>query len=484
MTPPNHRAVCRFHAASRLLSLATLLVLAGCGSTELREEATPALPESFSQSGEERTAERWWQGLADPRLDELVDTALDNNLSLSAARSRLHQAEAVARRGGADLFPSVNAEGSVKQERRDDNPATDVYGVGVAASYEVDLWGRVRSERDAAVHDAEASRGDLRAAAITLTARVARTWYNRVEARAQLDLLDRQLTSAREVMALVEKRFRTGHAPAADRHRQRREIERLAGERAQARARLETLDHELALLLGRSATDFEAPTGELPELPPLPATGLPGELVLRRPDLRAGYLRLQAADARAAAAVANRFPRLDLSASLTGQAASASELVATWITNLSAGLVMPIIDGGSRRAEADRARAATDEATMEYAESVLEAVGEVEDALARERHQRDYLNHLSAEVTEAERLLENTRRRYRYGEADHLAVLDAVNGYHSARRQHLTARREALEHRIDLHRALAGGWSGIEQPVQPAALTENRSAGIASQPED
>ncbi len=464
-------------------ALVLTVLLVGCGTAPTREEVTPVLPAGFSDTGEEAAAEKWWHDLDDPQLDRLMEEALTGNLSLSAAHARLNQAEATARREGSDRIPDLDATASAERERIDSQDATESYTVGLAASYEVDLWGRVRAEHDAAALDAEASRADLRAAAITLSAQVARTWYSRVEARARLDLLDEQLHTARQNLELVERRFRTGHAPAADRHRQRRTIEGLEGERARAAARLATIDHELAVLLGQPATDYQAPEGELPEPAALPATGLPAELIQQRPDIQAHFHRLQAADARTAAAVANRFPRLNLTAALTSPAASTGDLMSTWVTTLGADLALPLFDGGGRRAEVERSRAATDEAVLDYAEAVLEAVAEVEDALVRERHQRVYLTRLEAQVAEAEELLDLTRRRYRHGDADHLAVLDAEEGLLDARGLLLEARREALEYRIDLHRALAGGWRGMtDAPADPLAALSG--PGDASDTED
>ncbi|MFP4181978.1 MAG: efflux transporter outer membrane subunit [Thiohalospira sp.] len=464
---------------NRLLSASLLLLLlGGCAVTPPeRTEHTPDLPDSFSEAGVTEAPERWWRALEDPALDDLMGRALDGNLSLAATRARLESARAVARREGAGLIPSVEASAGADRQLEDRTepseplgPNTDTntdtrnFSTGLSASYEVDLWGRVRAGKAAAAADAAAARADLHAAAVSLSGNVATTWYQRVEAKRRLALLRRQVETAEELLALTEARYRRGQVAIADVHRQRRSLEALRGQVSTAEGQLAALDHELAVLAGEPPGSVQLPDGDdFPDLGPLPETGLPAELIRRRPDLQQAFHQLVAADAGVAAAVARRFPRLDLTASLTGEAPSASAMVATWLTNLGAQLTLPLIDGGERRADVDRARAEAEAAALDYGQAVLEAVAEVEDALAREAREAELVDHLAAELEAARDLLENTRRRYRFGEADHLAVLDAQDGVHGAERSLLEARRQRLDYRIQLLRALAGGWEMDEE---------------------
>ncbi|MGM0412870.1 MAG: efflux transporter outer membrane subunit [Pseudomonadota bacterium] len=455
-----------------LLAGLLALLLGGCAVTPPeRADHDPELPDRFSEAGVSEPPERWWRSLDDPALDDLIQGALDDNLSLQATRARLERARAVARREGAPLIPSVEATAGVDEQGRGPDLETatgdgaqETVSAGLSASYEVDLWGRVRAGKAAAAADAAAARADLQAAAVSLAGNVATTWYQRLEARRRVELLQRQVTTAEDLLVLTEQRYHGGQVAIADVHRQRRSLEGLRGQLSTARAGLAALDHELAVLAGEPAGTFEPPeaTG-FPELGPLPETGLPAALIRRRPDLQRAFHDLMAADAGVAAAVARRFPRLDLTASLTGEAPSASAMVATWLTNLGAQLTLPLIDGGERRADVDRARAEAEAAALDYGQAVLEAVAEVEDALAREAREAERVDHLAAELEAARALLENARQRYRFGEADHLAVLDAQDGVHAAERSLLEARRQRLEYRIQLLRALAGGWEMDEQ---------------------
>ncbi|MGD8914653.1 MAG: TolC family protein, partial [Candidatus Thiodiazotropha sp.] len=201
---------------------------------------------------------------------------------------------------------------------------------------------------------------------------------------------------------------------------------------------------------------------ELPTLGPLPATGVPAELLQRRPDLQAARLRIAAADARIAAAVAARYPRIDLSAALTSSSSS-GELFSDWLGNLAAQLVAPLFDGGQRSAEAQRARAAALEALNEYRQALLEALGEVEVALATEFGQRRYLASLENQLQQAAAVQRQERQRYFQGDSDYLSVLDALRSRQALERQQVTAKRQLLSDRINLVRALAGGWSMTPQ---------------------
>ena len=294
---------------------------------------------------------------------------------------------------------------------------------------------------------------------VAASAEVADTWYQVLEQRAQVAQVESQIDTNRQLLKLVEARFRIGQTNASDIYRQRQLLAQTEGELAQAQSRLDTLQHQLSILLGSSPGTLPLPAGaQLPDLGPLPATGVPSELLQRRPDLQAARLRLWAADARTAAAVAARYPRLDLSATYTTSSGS-GDLFSNWLGNLVAQLSAPLFDGGQRRAEAERSRAAALAALNDYGQALLEALGEVEGALAAEQGQRRYLASLQAQLQQAQAVLRQERQRYFQGDSDYLSVLDALRSRQALERQRVTAQRQLISDRILLVRALAGGWS-------------------------
>lgn len=447
----------------RLLLLAVaVLLLAACGPAVHPVEAPLELPGRFTLSGAEPQPGRWWVSFADENLDGLIAQTLEGNRDLQSAWDRLAQAQALARKAGAPLMPTLSAEGSAALTRTWGDGAdrdSDNHGLGLAAGYEIDLWGRLRSNREAARFDLQASAGDLRTAAITLTAQVATAWYQLVEQRGQLALLEKQIATNEQVLELVTLRFRTGKTAAADVLQQRQLVETLVGEQAQALGRAELLQHQLAVLSGLPPGGLEGPqAAELPPLPPLPETGLPAELLRRRPDVQSAYLRVAAADQEMAAALADRFPRLSLAAGLDTSGGDAGDLFDNWLANLAANLTGPLIDGGQRRAEVDRTRAVAAERLHSYGQIVLEALGEVEDALVNERRQGETLASLERQYELAGLVVEQVRRRYLNGAENYQRVLDALLSHQQLQRTLLRTRRELIEDRIDLCRALAGGW--------------------------
>ena len=470
------------------LLLPAILVIVGttsCSLIKVRRttEMPVELPENFSQAGEAAMMPRWWESLDDPELNGLIEKALSGNFDLQAAWDRLEQSAALARKAGSAIRPSLNAEASASRTRSDretllgrggssdigaissdlaDGSGTTIsnwFSLGLSASYEVDLWGKVRSATRAAEFNLLASREDLSAAAITLSAEVANTWYGVVQQRAVIKILAEQVKTNGEFLELVELRFKNGRASAVDVLQQRRHLERTKGEVPIARMQLEVLAHQLAVLLGKAPLKKVSGTLDvLPKLPPPPATGLPAEVLRRRPDLRAAHARLASADQSVASAIADRFPALRITGRVQTDAEEIEDVFDDWLANLAGSLIGPVIDGGRRAAEVERARAVASERLNDYGRLVLNAFREVEDALVRERRQREYLSSLEKQIDLSRQVVKQSRLRYMQGASDYLPVLEALNTLHPIERSGFEARRLLIEYRISLYRALGGGW--------------------------
>lgn len=444
-------------------------LLSGCSMATQDLKMPLAVPAQFSESGTLPLPDRWWVSFEDTVLNTLIDRALANNFSLKTAWDRLRQAEALARSAGADLSPSLDAEaGTAKDRRRESGRTGDSssYTLGLTTSYELDLWGRIRSSRDAVAFDAKASREDLRTAALTLSAQVADTWYQLVEQYGQLDILSEQVVTNSQVLELVTLQFRTGQVGIADMLQQRQLVESNRGEKAQVVSQIKVFEHQLAILLGYSPLQPVAPrVSSLFNLPPMPQTGLPADLIQHRPDIRSAYYRVQAADRSLATAIADRFPRLSLTAGVNTSGEHTRDLFDNWLATLAANLVSPIFDGGSRKAEIDRTRAVASEALHTYGQTILDALGEVEDALAQEEHRRDFIASLDRQLKLAGQVIERVRDRYLQGTADYQRVLDALLSQQELQRSLLTARRNLVQDRINLCQAIGTGWA-LERPEQ------------------
>lgn len=433
----------------------------GCAAASEREPLPLQEVPAFSASGDAVLPERWWTAFDDGELDLRVERALGANFNLAAAWERLLQAEAVLRRERADQQPSLDATAGAAVRDGSDVARRTELSLGLEATYEVDLWGRIESIVEAERRRAAATEADYRTAAITLSAEVALAWYRLAEARQQLALVDSQIDTNEKVLAVLRKRFEVGQTDGADVLRQRQLVESTREQRILAESRVAVLEHALAVLEGRppQAADAEGAMPEgLPDVPARPATGLPADLLQRRPDVQAAYLRLEAADSDVAAAVADRYPRIDLTAAISTTAENPSGLFDAWLASLAGDLVAPLLDGGRREAEVERTEAVRRERLADYGAVVLDAFREVEDALAQEQDQVRRIESLERQLALSRSTLEQLRTQYRNGARDFLDVLDALREQQSLERTLLGARLERVGFRIALHRALAGGF--------------------------
>jgi NodT family efflux transporter outer membrane factor (OMF) lipoprotein len=429
---------------------------------------SPHVPEEFSTADTALSVtNRWWERFGSPELDRLVETALADNLDLAEAYARLKQARARAVQAGASRWPDVGLEGGASHsERRHKAESgdfvttdTDSYSIGLASRFELDVWGKNRSSYEAGRLVSEASQEDLDAAAVTLAAEVTLRWLDIVLQRQILDLLALQLEANNKVLQLTELRLRKSQATALDVLQQRDAVARIRALIPPEVAREQALRHELALLLGKPArTDLEITTRELPAPTPLPSTGLPVELLTRRPDLRASALRMQAADWNVSAARADRLPSIRLLASGGFNAEAFSDLLDSNVSQLAADLVGPLLDGGARKAEVERTRAVVEEQVAAYYGQVLQAIREVEDALVGEQQQALLMEALRHRLETVHSTYTESLARYMKGMNDFLPVLAAQSAEQETQRVLVRTQRDGLAYRVQLHRALAGDW--------------------------
>ncbi len=456
------------------------LCLFACAPYKANESRPPPveIPEKFSTSGSPKAYEdRWWVAFEDPALDAFVEKALADNMDIAQAWARLEQATALARQAAAGHWPEIEiATGYSKSESNFSggdrlgtfSVTTERIPLTIGAAYELDVWKRIASLKRGAVLDMEATREDLESIATTLAAQVAEAWFSFVEQGAQTMLLEEQQETGRTFLELTRLRFSQGLASALDVYQQRQQLAATRAEVPLVEAGREVFRHQLAVLVGDPPRAFEPPARSvLPALPPLPPTGLPSEVLTRRPDVRSAYLRLAAADHRVAAAVAERLPALRIGAETGYESRDFDEiedLFDNWIWSLFANITWPVFDGGRRKAEVDRNKAIVKEALGGYGQVMLQALQEVEDALIQERKQTDFLKELDRQVNLAQDTLREARMRYANGLSDYLPVLAALESLQTVERSQITAERQLLSFRVQLYRALGGTWTLALEP--------------------
>jgi len=426
----------------------------------------PTLPKTYSRSATTEPSDRWWKTFNDAQLNTLIEAALENNFSIKESWARLEQLGALAVKSGAAFYPtlSVDAGASLGRQRTENGQAVtntvEKYSLGLLSQYEVDLWGRVRSEREAAVLSASATRSDFNTVAMTVAAAVTERWIRIISESIQKQLLEKQLAANQTVLELVELRFRKSLASTLDVLQQRQIVARSQAQIPLVEQRKQLLQNELALLLGK-APHAAAPIkrGTLITIENLPATGIPARLLTARPDVQAAAQRLHMAKWRVSIARADLLPNIQLSARALYQAGELNLLLNNWLLNLAANLMAPIFDGHRRKAEVDRSRAVVDEKLATYRRTVMTAIKEVEDALVSEAALREHIHGLTAQLNATQIALEEARLRYRKGLNDYLPVLTSLLSVQNLERDLIQRQTDLLVTRVNLHRALGGTWT-------------------------
>lgn len=410
----------------------------------------------------------WWEGFASAELNQLVETALGQGFSVQEARARLLQVQASAIKSGADLYPHLSGQGSSNHYREKTGPneskpegysTTHSNALGLAGSYEIDLWGRIRSENTAALLDSDSALQDVRTASMTLSGQVVEAWLSILETRKQLEVVENQLKTNQDVLAILEFRFLNSLANALDVLQQRETVAKTRSQLPPLKARERELLNELAYLLGKaSGSELAVNTEALPESMPLPDTGIPADLLINRPDIQAAWMDVQAADWRISGARANRLPTISLLAGAQYQGAQLGNIFESWLASLGGSLVAPLLDGGLRAAEVERVRAVLQERLIQYEKIVFGAVQEVENGLTRVERQKELLDALQVQIEAARASLTQAKNRYLSGLIEYNTVLLELLNVQSLEQNLVQARAGLLVYQAGLCRSLGGGW--------------------------
>ena len=408
----------------------------------------------------------WLASFQDERLSQLVEEALRNNRDLQGSAAKVAEAEARARQAGADLLPTLDlASGATRSGMLDSSSTEDNFNLGLEVSWEVDLWARLRSEKQAQALDAIAAAADFEFARLSLAALVAESWFVTVGNKLQLSLEEDILALERRIQDVVQKRVEVGAVLQSDLNVARADTARAQESVARSQGNLAESVRSLEVLLGRYPADELQIVDQLSPVPPRVPAGLPSELLERRPDIVARDRQVAAAFSRTQAARAAKLPRIALTGAIGGESDSLPNILnpsnVAW--SLGTNLLAPVFDGGRRQAVVEINTAQQKQALAAYASTALQAFQEVETALVNERvlrTRKEHLINVNEELAEAVRL---TRLRYDVGEIDLLSVNQVKQDYFRARRELLQVQVERLKQRVNLHLALGGSFEDRSQ---------------------
>jgi len=430
-----------------------------------RALAPGAMPTAFAADAPAvPVPERWWEEFGSEELNRLMGEAFAGNLNVARAWARLRQAEAqettAASAGKLQLFGGAGA--GISRSRREANGSSErdtsnSFSLGLSASYELDLWGRIRASSRSAELARQASAQDVQATALGLSASLAQTWIGYRTAQAQLRVVGEQIDTGRKYLELLQVRQRKSLAANVDVLQQKLQVASLERVLPPIQERAASLALQLRYLLGRPPhAPLELEVGDLPDLAAAVTLGLPAEMLARRPDIRAAWFRLRSQEWAVAATEAERLPAVSLTGSSSYASATFEKLFENWALNLATSLTAPLLDGGRRKAAVVREKAQADERFLDYRETVLGALHDVADALSNERWKRQYLVRLETELRLATETLDEAQRRYRKGLSDYIPVLNALSAKQRVELAVVSARADLLSNRVGLNQAVGG----------------------------
>jgi NodT family efflux transporter outer membrane factor (OMF) lipoprotein len=460
--------------ASTLTIAILFLLITACSPHKIDRKVKPSVttPENYSQSTltekevnnieENRIEETWWHYFERTQLSAMIEQSLENNQDVARYIARIEQARALQRSSRSELLPSLDLEASATESRRDQDQRSSSNEAGATLSWEIDLFKGISSTAKAEKLRSMARVEELQLAKLSLSTEVANAYFGAVAAHNNLQVLNQQLDTDNKLLSLAELRQQSGLGTRVEILQQASRVADSQSLIPLAEAQLRIHENRLDVLLGqvpdgRNRVD----AGETLLLPSqLPRQGIPANLLLKRPDLRAAQAELIAADADIAAAIAERLPKLTLDGSyLYSDTGSGADPLAI----LTGSFVLPLLDWGKRRAMVKRNKAIYSEKLAEFTQRYLLAIEEVENTLYEEGKQGEYVQLLEKRRELLQNTVEETEARYTQGVSDYLPVLNALQELRSVERDLVTEQLKLVNLRITLHRALGGSLQLTEK---------------------
>jgi multidrug efflux system outer membrane protein len=479
------------------MTRAALIAVFGslCACAAGRYQAPPVeLPEQYATQATTPDAPRvtsniapidaWWTTFGDTQLAKLTERAVTNNLDVRVAEERVRQARAQRRVVRADFFPQLNVSGRYTRARTSVNgvsasssmpgatmPATSgvsttpysLWQAGLDASWEIDLFGRVRRNVEAASADIEAESESRNGVLLSVTSDVVRNYIELRGAQREIQIAQENLQAQQHSVAIARTRYEAGLTTELDVAQAESQAADTAANIPQLESTMRARIHGLAILLGEQPTALTAElqvTQPIPNGPDIVPVGVPADILRRRPDVREAERSLAAATARSASVSSELWPRL----LLTGQGGLLSRDLDNFVASnsifYSVGptLSWPIFDGGRVRGRVDVQDAIASQARATYARVVLDALRDVQDALVELANERRRRESLDASVQASERSLKISNELYTQGLTTFLNVIEAQRAFFTAQSQLAMSDQQAAVDLVQLYRALGGGW--------------------------
>ena len=449
------------------------LVIGGCTSTDKTlsdYQNTLNLPETWQQISEAKSIENsWLSQLSDPQIHQLVTQAIENNYSLKSQALSVAIKEQQLIVTGAAFWPSLDA--SMRSSRNKANQPvsyTNNNSLNLNLSYELDIWGKLSDAEQQANLEYLAQKASFEQAKQTLVADVVSAWFKIIEAEKLMTLYTGRVANAEQNLSIIESGYQQGLSSALDVYLTRNEVNNERSRVASQQAVLKQAKRVLERLVGQYPQGLLAVDADLPLLMTDIPTGLPSELITRKPALLASWYQLLSKDAALAYAHKQRFPSISLTSTLGNSSPEISELLSpsslAW--SLIGGISAPIFNGGRLAANEERARLEREQTEQTYLNSVFDAFTVVENALTAEQSlQQRYMATLAAQenALAAEAL---SFEQYQSGLVEYTTVLESQKRAFDAQSSVIQIKTELITNRINLHLALGGDFSSNTSATQ------------------
>jgi NodT family efflux transporter outer membrane factor (OMF) lipoprotein len=469
----------------KLAALTATVVLTGCVVGPAYQSPTTTVPEHWSASpGEPNSAaalRSFWASFKDPTLAHLIEQAIQNNYDLKIAGERIRAAHAAVRVAASGGLPQIGI-GAAAESRRETQtidwpPPSPKYGeypyyaLGFDASWELDLFGEVRHRKESARAAAEAAVETRRGIVVSLTAAVASTYLSLRATQLRLQIARENLDVARQTQRLAHHAFDSGERSHLDVSEADGRVHGVEASIPPLQAHSDELAHALAILLAQPPALFMAgdlhPDAAMPDPPPLPPS-LPSEVIAQRPDIREAERVYAQSNANVGVAVAALYPHFSIPLSISPTTSMVHEMFqnASLLWRMGLDATQSLYSGGRLTANVDAARADKEAALLSYQQTVLQAFGEVEDALSGQRAEELRYQALTAQLADDRRALREGQERYRRGQVGLLPVLEDQQQLYATQDAQVTSSLTRCLVDISLFKALGGSWQEVTLPEQ------------------
>jgi len=427
---------------------------------------------------------KWWEMFTNAQLNALEEQVAISNQNGAAAFANFLSARAMVREARAQLFPTLTANPAVTRSRQSvGSRSSSLFGGGTLtdyslpldASWQPDLWGRIRNTVKGNSFEAQATAADLQNVCLSAQAELAADFFQLRAQDALKQLFEDAVHAYRESLDLTRVRFQTGIASDQDVAQAEVQLQTAEAQATNLGILRAQLEHAIAILIGQPPATFSIPAESLSATPPAAPATIPSELLERRPDIAAAERRVAEANARIGVAKAAYYPNVTLSASGAFQSASISSLL-NWssrVWSVGAGLAETIFDVGLRKATVEQFRSEYDNTVAKYRQTVLTAFQQVEDDLSTLRILAHQVEQQETVVESSERYLSLATDRYKLGIDSYLNVIIAQATYLANRQTLVNIRTQQMTASVQLVEAVGGGWGASQMPSPEQVLSRN-----------